>query len=180
MEQMIVSIARYIFIFLILVYTWHCFSIFGHSSSKKKKRNLMRQRSIIFLLHLLAYTILFIHEMNLAFIGLYIVQVVFLSATMSIYKWLYPQSSTVVVNNMCMLLVIGFIILGRLDLAITIKQFSIVCGGMLISFVLPIIIRKLKILEKLTYLYAGLGFGLLLIVLIKSNLTNGANIMLQI
>lgn len=180
MDILMSDLSKYILILLILLYTWHCFTIFAHKSAKKRRHNLSRQRGLIYLLHLLAFTIIFIHEMSLVVIGFYIAQVVFLILTMWLYSFFYPKASTLVINNMCMLLVVGFIILSRLDIQTSIKQFVILCVGMVISLFIPVIIRKLKILENLTWVYCGLGLLLLLIVLIKSNLTYGANIVLQI
>ena len=60
---------------------------------------------------------------------------------------------------------IGFLILSRLSFGKAVKQFEIVVIGMVLSFIVPVIVRKVKILKDLTWLYGIVGLALLMVVL---------------
>ncbi|MEI3338930.1 MAG: hypothetical protein V8R80_02410 [Eubacterium sp.] len=57
---------------------------------------------------------------------------------------------------MCMLMLIGFIILTRLDMDSAIRQFEIAVIATVISIFIPLLVRKMKFLRKFTWIY-GVG-----------------------
>ena len=61
------------------------------------------------------------------------------------------------INNMCMLLCIGMIMLTRLDYASAVKQFVIAAGAIAISLVVPVVIRKFKRFSEWRNFYAIVG-----------------------
>ena len=85
-----------------------------------------------------------------------------------------------IVNNMCMLLSIGFLILSRLSFGKAVKQFEIVVIGMVLSFIVPVIVRKVKILKDLTWLYGIVGLALLMVVLAMAAISGGAKLSIEI
>ena len=90
---------------------------------------------------------------------------------------MYPKSSMLLVNNMLMLLSIGFVIIGRLNLSEALKQYVIASGATVLAFLVPVIIRKLHFLNKLTWLYAILGIASLLVVLALAVTSRGAKLL---
>jgi cell division protein FtsW (lipid II flippase) len=84
------------------------------------------------------------------------------------------------VNNMLMLLSIGFVVIGRLDLSEALKQYVIASGATIIAFLVPVIIRKLHFLDKLTWLYAILGIASLLVVFALAVTSRGAKLSISI
>ncbi len=82
-------------------------------------------------------------------------------------------------NNMCMLLSIGFIMLCRLDLASANKQLLIVACGSAVALVIPVMIRRMKFLKDLTWVYAGIGVILLAAVLVLAQTSYGAKLSLM-
>ncbi|MBP3543993.1 MAG: FtsW/RodA/SpoVE family cell cycle protein, partial [Lachnospiraceae bacterium] len=79
-----------------------------------------------------------------------------------------------------MLLNIGFIMLTRLSFPLAVKQFIIVCMGTLIVSVIPWIMKKFRELRRFAWLYGIIGIGLLLIVLLTADTTNGAKLFLDL
>ena len=77
---------------------------------------------------------------------------------------------------MCMLINIGLIVLTRIDVEKSYKQFQMIIIAMLISMLVPVIIRKWKALQKFDLFYGILGIVMLGAVLILSAATYGANI----
>ena len=84
------------------------------------------------------------------------------------------------VNNMCMLLNIGFIILARLDFDSAGKQYMIAVAGTVISLIVPVIIRKGKGLKNLTWIYAVLGLAMLGAVLVLAVTSRGAKLSIEV
>ncbi len=88
----------------------------------------------------------------------------------------YPKGNRLIINNMCMLLSIGFVILSRLSFEKAIKQFVIVTVSIIAGMVIPYFIHKLKFLKTLTWVYAASGIVALGIVLILGSVTYGSKI----
>ena len=80
---------------------------------------------------------------------------------------------------MCMLLSVGFIMLCRLSLPSATKQLLIVAAGSAVSLVIPVMIRKMKFLKDLTWIYAGIGIVLLAAVLVLASTSYGAKLSLM-
>jgi cell division protein FtsW (lipid II flippase) len=71
---------------------------------------------------------------------------------------LYPKASRLLVNNMCMLMAIGFVMIARLDFDKCIKQFVIAACGTVITFFVPWMLKKFKSFRNLGWLYGIVGF----------------------
>lgn len=78
-----------------------------------------------------------------------------------------------------MLLSVGFIMLCRLDIATATRQLLIVIGSSAIALVIPVMVRKMKFLRNLTWLYAGIGVALLGAVLVLAKTSYGAKLSLM-
>ena len=128
------------------MYTYLCFTVFGFHDADKKQSMLRRQNQIMFLMHLMAFIVLYLEMEDIRIIMFYAAQVIFFGATIILYTKIYPKVSRIVVNNMCMLLSIGFIMITRLSFEKSIKQFVIAACAVVISLFVPVIIRKLKVL----------------------------------
>ena len=125
---------------MITVYTYLCFSIFGYYDPDKKKRCLRKQNVLMFLLHMIAFLVMYLQTNETKMIGFYGMQVVLFLAVILLYTKIYPRVSRLVVNNMCMLMAIGFIMITRLSYSLAVKQFIIVSASVAISLVIPVII----------------------------------------
>ena len=99
---------------------------------------------MIYLIHLDAFLVIYASTLDLKVIGLYLVQLILLVIIQLCYKVFYRKASRLVVNNMCMLLAIGFIILTRLDFDKAMKQCEIAVAAIGITLLVPFIIHKLK------------------------------------
>ena len=163
-------------IICIAIYTYLCFSVFGYEDEYKKRKLLRRQNRLMFAIHFMAYLVLYLKMDEVKVIAFYLIQIALLSGIILLYTKIYPKISRLVVNNMCMLLTIGFIILTRLSFQKAIKQCIIVAGSVLLSLVIPVAIRKMKKLADWTYLYAGIGLCALLLVLLLASTSGGAKL----
>ncbi len=77
---------------------------------------------------------------------------------------------------MCMLLCVGFIMITRLSYDQSIKQFKIAVFATVVALLIPVIIRKLRFITKMYWLYTLVGIGLLALVAIAARSTYGAKL----
>lgn len=176
MVNIIVEISKYLLIILIALYTLHCFTVLTKRSEEKQQKIFRRQNRIMYLMHFVAYVVITVKTGNIAVIVFYAAQLVFFIVVINAYQAFYPKVSRLVVNNMCMLLCIGFIILTRLDFEKSVRQFFIVVAAMVATMFIPLIIHKLLILDRLTYVYAAVGILALGAVAARSVVVYGAKL----
>ena len=180
MNNIIIEISKYLLIILFAIYTYQCFAVFKYKRIENKYRVFVGQNIIMFLIHLMAFIVIYLNNNDTKILYFYIIQVIYLFGVILIYKIAYPKVSRLVVNNMCMLLAISFIIITRIDFDKSIRQFKILLLATVVSLLVPVIISKLKFLKKLTYVYAGVGLCLLAIVMILGRLSYGAKLSFSI
>lgn len=81
MVNLIVDVSRYLMILLIAVYTWLNFRYFSFRDEGKQKKICGRQNRCMFLIHFLAYGILWLKTEDERILAFYVAQVVFFCAT---------------------------------------------------------------------------------------------------
>lgn len=177
MLNLITEISKYLIIGLAAFYTYECFAVFRKKYGDKEREKIYkRQMACVYLIHLDAFLVLFAATLDPQMIGMYLVQLIFLLSLHFGYTVVYKNSNRSVLNNMCMLLMTGFVILTRLNFDKAKKQFLIAAISAGITFFIPLIIRKARALRKFTWLYAGIGIALLGVVAIAGAVSYGAKI----
>ena len=176
MANIIVECAKYLMIILITMYTYECFTVFEYADGDKKRRILRNQNKLMFMIHFLAFAGMYLKIGEIKILIFYAVQVVLLLAIILLYTWIYPKASRLVVNNMCMLMTIGFIMITRLSYNKAVKQCVIAAGGVAISLAVPVIIRKVKQLSEWRWLYCGVGIVALAAVVVVGTEQFGAKL----
>ena len=174
MVNIIVELSKYLMIILITIYTFLCFSIFGYQDPDRKRGLLLQQNVLMFLIQLVAYLVMYLETEDFKLMAFYLMQVVLFGAAILLYTNLYPNASRLVINNMCMLLCIGMIMLTRLDYGTAVKQFVIAAAAIGLSLAVPVIIRKFKLLSEWRKLYAIVGICSLAAVIVVGRVSNGA------
>ena len=135
-----------------------------------------KQLVLIVLMDTVAFLVIFLKTNDVKSVVFYGEIMVYLLAVQGLYRLFYKKASMLLVNNMCMLLNIGFIIIYRLDTEKANRQFLIVAAGSAVALIVPVLIRKMKFLVKLTWLYAAIGMLGLLAVLVLAQVTGGAKL----
>jgi len=79
-----------------------------------------------------------------------------------------------------MFLVIGGFMLSRLSFTKGVKQYVIIIAALIISMLVPVIIRKCKFLSRLTWFYGIAGIALLTAMKLLGTVTYGASISFKI
>jgi cell division protein FtsW (lipid II flippase) len=163
-------------ILLIALYTYFNFSVFSTQDEYKKKKICRRQNFAMFLIHLLAYIIIWFETEDERMLVFYLAQVLFFFLYLFLYRLFYRNVSRLLVNNMCMLLTVGFIMLTRLSFDRAMKQFVIVVAAALITWVIPFVIDRVWQLSKIPWIYGIGGVLLLGIVCIAGTSSYGAQL----
>ena len=161
-------------------YTFSCFSIFTKEYVVDEKRVLIMQNIVMFLMHFLAYMVMYLKMNEPKLMFFYAAQVVYFLAVILLYSLIYPTVSKLIVNNMCMLISIGLIMITRLNYGSAVKQFIFAVLGSVFGLVVPVIIRKMKSLIDWTYIYAGVGLGALTLVAVFAATSGGAKLGFEI
>lgn len=181
MTNLIVEVSKYLMIFIFALYTYECFAVFHKRNSIKQQDKIFKRQVFwMYLIHLDAFLVIFAVTDDIKVIIFYLFQVLLISIIQTSYQLFYKNMSKLVLNNMCMLLVIGFIILTRLSFDRAIKQFVIAFGAFFVTLIIPYLVRKIKFLRKLTWCYAAIGLLGLLLVLVLGKTSYGAKISLSI
>ncbi len=174
MVNIIVELSKYTIILLITMYTFLCFSIFGYLDPYRKQQSLKQQNILMFSIHMVAFLVMYLQKGDIKLLIFYVMQAALFTAIILLYTLIYPRVSRLVVNNMCMLLCIGFIMLTRLNYDSAVKQFMIAVAAVGLSLVVPVIIRKFKLFSEWRILYAVVGIVSLATVILFGKEKNGA------
>ncbi|MBD5556627.1 MAG: FtsW/RodA/SpoVE family cell cycle protein [Roseburia sp.] len=181
MTNLTVEISKYLMIFFVAIYTYECFAVFRRNlSSKKKNRIFIRQQLLIYLIHLDAFLVIYTVTDQAEMIGFYFLQILLIIAVQGACMLIYKNSSRLLTNNMCMLLVTGFIMLTRLSYRSAVKQYAIAVIASVLTIIIPFLVQKITFLRKLTWVYAAVGILGLLAVLIFGDTSYGAKISISI
>ena len=178
MISLIVELSRYVFIILIAMYTFLCFSVLRKKNQEEINHGWKVQNLITFLIHFLAFGVIFIQSWQVEILVFYLLQLFLLQAVLVFTRLIYPQINRLVLNNMCFLLMIGFVILTRLSFDRAVRQFQIAAGALLLSLIVPVLIRKCAFLQKIPWVYGIAGLLLLLAVAFVGKEDSGANLSL--
>ena len=165
MINLFTQISKYLNIVIIAFYTYNAFRVFSLTDKDKKDKIYRKMKRIIYLFHFVCYVVIFLNTSSLKVVELYIVQVAAMSIIFAIYPWIYSNISKFLLNNMMLLLTIGYVMLTRLNFDKAMKQFAIATLSIVICIVVPIIIEKIKKLQKYGWVYGALGIAILLSVL---------------
>lgn len=177
MVTIITEVSKYLMMILFACYAYECFSVLQSSASPERQKHILRrQQCFLFLIHLDAYLVIFAVKQELWVLAFFLMQELLICAIQLIYRFLYKKASRLVTNNLCMLLVISFIILMRLNEQKVVRQFIFAVIGTLVMLLVPFFIRHIHFLHKLPYLYAVAGIALLALVAVAGKTDYGAKL----
>ena len=177
MTNLIVELSKYALILLMALYTCMTFLSFRCKTRKTSDFMLTEMTFIMLLIQFVAYLVLYLklgeREDMIYYFGF---QALFMILITLLWRLFYKDIQGTLLSNMCMMLSIGLIMLTRIDTEQSVRQFKIIIIAMMISLVVPVIIRKWKDCYKFDTVYGITGLLMLGAVLILSAATYGANI----
>ncbi len=176
MELYITELSKYVIAFLMALYTLESFTVFLHKDERKRGGIYTRQNILMVAIHFSCFMVICFETGVLSFLFFFAFQQIVLLATTALFHVMYPRANRLIINNMCMLLTVGFVVLSRLSYERAVKQFIIVSFSVAVAIIIPFFIHKFKFLQKLTWIYAGVGIAALSVVLILGSTTYGSKI----
>ena len=179
MVSCVINISKYIFALLMIIYAAASYRAAGIDDGIRKTKWIIFLQFIIFINLSLGNGLLFLAYNDANYFTLYVVELLFLIVFTALYSIIYKNASRLLVNNICLLMSIGFIMIGRLDYDKCVKQLIIAIIGSAITFVIPALLKRIKLAENLCFLYAIISLILLAAVLFGSKVF-GANLSITI
>lgn len=176
MEQYVVALSKYFIAIFMAIYTYESFSVFRFREEKQRKGIYTRQVILLFFVHVTSFLTICIETGDLQYLFFYAFQQLAVFAVIVLFELIYPSANRLIINNMCMLLVIGFVMLTRLDRNLAIRQFVIVLLSVAVAMCIPWLMRKFKEIKNLSICYALIGILPLGTVLILGNTTYGSKL----
>lgn len=166
MSRIFSIVTKYLTLIFMALYTMKCFSYFVAKTTKKRNSIVNRQVFYIFAIHLMCYAKLFIWRQNVKFLIIYGVSIVSSILYMLIFTKVYKNVSRLLINNMLFLLLIGYIMLTRIEVSMAIKQLIMGTIALVFTSFIPAIMRKMKKMKNWTVFFGVAGIFLLMTVFI--------------
>ena len=176
MELYVSEISKYVITLLIALYTYESFAVFRKKQESDRNGIYTRQNILMFGLHFSCFIVICFETGDITYLFFYAFQQIVLYATVILFRMLYPKTNRLLVNNMCMLLTVGFVILTRLSLGKAIRQFIIVMISLVIALVIPFFVSRFRFLKEWKWIYAAAGIVALGIVLVLGQTTYGSKL----
>lgn len=174
-----VALSKYFIAIFMAVYTYESFSIFRVREEKRRRGIYTRQVLLLFFVHFTSFLTICIKTGELQYLFFYAFQQLAVFAVIILFELIYPTAEKLVINNMCMLLVIGFVMLTRLDMGLALRQFVIVLFSMCVAMCVPWLLgrfQEIRELKNLSLFCALLGIVPLGAVLILGSTTYGSKL----
>ena len=177
MVNILTEISKYIVIILFAVYTLSSFTVLlRRTDPDRESRVLRRQSACMYVLHFICFLVIYAVEQEMRVWMFYIGQVALCVLIWLIYRIVYKNAEPLLVHHMCMLMLIGFTELARLDFDASLKQFWIALIAVVITAFVPQIVVHARFIRKLTWIYGIIGVLALGAVLVLGSVTYGAKI----
>lgn len=197
MGEYVIELSKYFICGMMVLYTLSCLYAFRYAGDGRKRPVYVIQNILMFMIQTLCFVDLILvsrgsttylfeesntgaYSNSVLYLFLFAFVEVFLLAVVFLVPAIYEDCNRQLLNNMCMLLGIGLMMISRLSYLRAIKQYVIVLVSLIISLLIPFIFSKVRFLKQITWLYAAAGIVLLSAVLIMGEVTRGSNISVEI
>ena len=177
MINVIVELSKYLILTLMVVYTFYSFYHVRQEDKDQRRHVQSLQLFLIFMMDTIAFVVIYLKTRNFNILIFYGEMMLYFIVFQILFHLFYKRASFLLLNHMCMLLSVGFIMLSRLNLGIASRQLKIAAAASAVSLIVPLIM-KLRFLRYLTWLYALFGIGVLAAVLVLARTSYGAKLSL--
>lgn len=172
----ITEISRYVIGILVMAYSITGFLVFIHREETQRKAVYAVQVVLLFAAGLACFAEIMAKTGSVDYLFLFAFMLVVFFAVIELFRMLYPDGNRLVVNNMCLLLMFGIIMISRISYDKALRQFVIAGVSLAIGLAIPAIFYRLAFLRDLWPLYAVIGIAGLGIVLIHGSVTHGSKL----
>lgn len=177
MVNILIHLSKYFLMLCMAFYVLHGFIVFKYSKYEDQKGFFVMQNIFMVMIHACGYGVIYLCQEDMNILYLYMLEQFMTIAFIILFKVIYSTGNVLILNNMCMLTTISFIILARLSKSKCYKQFIIVAAGFILALIIPFFVRFFKtIFVPITFLTGSLGIAILGLVLIMGSVTYGSKI----
>ena len=166
MEVVVADISRYVLVLLIVIYVSLSFISFRGSSEEKKLHIYRSQRAVTVLIYLLCSAVLIVEKPTVKRMVALGLCLLFYVVFIILYQKIYVGLSKLILNNMMLCLLVGFVMQIRLNVNDGIKQLLMASVAMAVCLLVPYLIERFSIWEKLAVPYIIVGLVLLTLVFV--------------
>lgn len=140
----------------------------------------IRQYIYILLIQVLGLSSLYVINEDLSHLFHYFLQIAVVFVVNRITFFLYPRCNKALVNHMCLLLATGCLILTRLVPSKAERQLYILIVSLVLFFVIPFWIKKIKFWKHFSVLYGSVGILALYVVFAFGDTVYGSKLSFEI
>ncbi len=176
MQEYITTVSKYLLVLCMAFYTLDSLMVFRYRNEREGGFIYLRQNFWMFAIQLVSFFNIAILSREWVYVFIYGVLQVFLFLVLCITPLIYKSINRLLLNNMCMLIGIGMIMVSRLDVDKAVRQFKIILVSYIICMFVPLIVSRVKFLSKLRWIYAAIGILPLSLVLILGETTLGSKL----
>lgn len=176
MEQYITALSKYFIAIFMALYTYESFSVFRFREEKQRRGIYARQVILLIFVHFTCFLTICVQTGDLQYLFFYAFQQLAVFAIIVLCELIYPTINKLLLNNMCMLLVIGLVMLTRFNIALAVRQFVIMLVSVVLAMCIPYLIRRFPKIKNISWVYALLGILLLGAVWLLGAVTYGSKL----
>ncbi len=180
MRTIITEISKYLLLAVMLFFTIDTYMVLRRRDEVSRRRIMRSQIGLMVLFNITAFLDLFIMSGDVRMLYLLGMIVSYILIVQILYRIIYRRASLILLNTMCMIMSVGFVIQARLGMETAIKQFIIAVSSTLICFIIPVFIRRVRLMSQIGWVYGVVGIVLLAGVFLFGRVTGGANLNLTI
>lgn len=180
MENILIAASKYFFIMCLSVYTLFAFIGLKDKGRRVKTKILTVQKFFLYIMHFAGNGVIYLYTKSDTVLIFYGCQLILFIVIMELFPAVYPGTRRDLLGHICMLLNISFLILTRLSVDRSVKQFKILSVAVILFFIVPWIYRHIKRPEKFLIFYFILGFAALCAVYAVAAVSGGAKLSLTI
>lgn len=175
MINVIVEVAKYVSIVMMIIYTYSAIVASIAKNKKRRGRLLIGMDCCTYIIHFAGYLVLFVaNSFDVKYIMMYAAQFIIMLLAEILYNSFYKKKSGVVAANMRLFIILGYIMIMRIDSELGVKQMLFVSFMLILMLLIPYLIKKFKLWEKYKYVYIIVGIALLLATLVFGKELYGA------
>ncbi len=180
MLKAVIELSKYILAVNILLYTVISYIVLGRDDRERKNFVFVFQYLMIFINHMTGSLVLLSSRRDFTYLFLPLFQVITVFAFLVLMRVIYPRADRLIQNHIALLLSISFVILTRLSITRSIRQFTIIAVSLVVALVIPAFMKYIRMLKNCYLIFAAAGILILGAVLISGSITNGSKLSFSI
>ncbi|EOS46746.1 hypothetical protein C809_02778 [Lachnospiraceae bacterium MD335] len=176
MLKAIIELSKYILVINLFLYTVTGYIALRWDDRERRGFLFVLQYSMIFINHMTGSLVLLSSRQDFTYLFFPMFQMLAVFAYLVLMRAIYPKSNRMILNHIVLLLSVGFVILTRLSLTRSMRQFMIVAASLLIGLIVPSLMKQFQLIKRCAFIFAAAGIVVLGAVLIRGSLVNGSRL----